>query len=96
MHEAGSRWCRLRRVVALLQHREHFRQPVVDYINPDCLVSKCIEEEDGNAEKCVDSESVHAGCLLPRVAPHVLKVRFQNHYDRVASYAASLEQSSMN
>ena len=44
MHEAGSRWCRLRRVVALLQHREHFRQPVVDYINPDCLVSKCIEK----------------------------------------------------
>ena len=26
------------------QHREHFRQPIVDYINPDCLVSKCVEK----------------------------------------------------
>jgi type I protein arginine methyltransferase len=23
--------------------REHFRQPIVDYINPECLVSKCLE-----------------------------------------------------
>ena len=26
------------------QHREHFRQPIVDYINPGCLVSKCVEK----------------------------------------------------
>jgi len=24
--------------------KEHFRQPVVDYINPECLVSKCVEK----------------------------------------------------
>lgn len=23
--------------------REHFRQPIVDYINPECLVSKAVE-----------------------------------------------------
>ena len=26
-----------------LPSREHFRQPIVDYINPECLVSKSIE-----------------------------------------------------
>lgn len=28
--------------------REHFRQPIVDYINPECLVSKCIETRRGS------------------------------------------------
>jgi len=37
--------------------REHFRQPVVDYINPDCLVSKCIEKRFDF--KTITIESLH-------------------------------------
>ena len=35
--------------------REHFRQPIVDYINPECLVSKSIETRRSKTAKCPEN-----------------------------------------
>jgi len=57
--------------------REHFRQPIVDYINPDCLVSECLTRKFDFTTVTVESLHnieipfdfpIHAPCLVHGLA----------------------------